>query len=200
MGPQLGTVSLTDYGTGLHQWLKGENYFLKWRYVLIFSAAVFLYNLLGQSLKGVFVVGILAVLGSYSTIYKRHIRIPSAIELVTIGTVTTAIAYGPVAGAVFGVVITLASEIISSAVDVFTIIYMIARGAIGVVAFYLGGMNIVILGLLMVLMFNIICQPFYLLPGDIETKMKGLYYLVINVSFNFIVFFFLGGFLLAIAA
>ena len=173
---------------------------MKWRYIIPASIAIWLYFFLGNTLKGVFVVGILAVLGSYSTIYKRSIKIPSAIELVTLGTVITSISYGPVAGAVFGVIITLASEIISSAIDIFTFVYMFARGVIGVVAFYLAATNIVLLGILMVLLFNVICQPIYLLPGDIEIKIKGLYFFVINMIFNFIAFFLLGSFLLKIAA
>ncbi|MBS3132728.1 hypothetical protein J4470_01185 [Candidatus Woesearchaeota archaeon] len=187
------------YLASFNSWLKDENYLMRWRYIIPASIALWLYFFLGNSLKGVFVVGVLAVAGSYSTIYKRSIRIPSAVELVTLGTVVTSISYGPFAGAVFGIIVTLASEIISSAVDVFTFLYMFARGVIGVAAFYMASTNIVLLGVLMVLLFNAICQPIYLLPGDIETKMKGLYFFVINIIFNFIAFFLLGGFLLKIA-
>jgi len=185
--------------SGLNSWISKENYFFKWRYIAPILIALILYSFL-DNIKGVFVVGTLAVAASYSTIYKRVFRIPSAIELVTLGTVITSITYGPVPGLVFGVMTTLASEIISSGVDMFTVLYMVVRGLIGVVAFYLAGWNIVVLGIAMVLMFNLICQPFYMLPGDIETKIKGIYFFIMNITFNFVAFFLLGNILLSIAA
>jgi len=190
---------IQEYLTGLNLWIKKENYLFRWRYIVPLVALFWLYQFLDNNLRGAIVVSILAVFASYSTIYKRVFRIPSAIELVTLGTVVTSISYGPLAGAVFGVTTTIASEIISAGVDMFTIIYAFARGVIGIAAFYLAGVNIVVLGILMVLLFNFICQPFYLLPGDIETKIKAIYFLIINIIFNFIAFFFLGKFLLAVA-
>jgi hypothetical protein len=183
----------------LRKWLSSQNYLLRWRYVAPAILVLWLYASLG-TMKGVVMVSVLALIASYSTIYKRVVKIPSAIEFVTLGTVTTAIAYGPVAGALFGVITTLSSEIISAGIDVFTIIYMFARGVIGVAAFYMQGTNIVMLGVLMALLFNIICQPIYQLPGDIETKIKGAYYFVISILFNFLAFFFLGGILKTLAA
>ncbi len=184
----------------LNAWLKKENYLVRWRYVLPAIALAWLYSSIVNSVKGVIVMSVLAVIASYSTIYKRVIRIPSAIELVTLGTVVVSISYGPLPGAVFGIVTTIASEIISSAVDMFTLVYAFARGVIGVVAFYLSGMNIVLLGLLMTLLFNGICQPIYLLPGDIETKIKAFYFFVMSIAFNLLAFFLLGNLLLRIAA
>ena len=179
---------------------KKENYFFKWRYVMPAMAMLLLYIFLGKDLKGAITVSILAIAASYSTIYKRVIRIPSAIELVVLGTVITSISYGPVAGAIFGVTTTIASEVISAAVDLFTFVYAFARGVIGVVAYFLAGMDIVLLGVLMTLLFNGICQPVYLLPGDFETKMKAVYFFTMNITFNFIAFFFLGNFLLSVTA
>ncbi|MBI2664620.1 hypothetical protein HYX10_04745 [Candidatus Woesearchaeota archaeon] len=190
---------LQNYFTIVNEGLRKENYFFKWRYVLPFSAVLWLYLFLGSNIKAVAIVSVLAVAASYSTIYKRVVRVPSAIELVTLGTVVTSIAYGPLVGAIFGVLTTIASEIISSAVDMFTMVYAFARGVIGATAFFLAGMNIVLLGVLMVLLFNLICQPVYMLPGDLETKIKALYYFVISISFNLLAFFLLGGILLSIA-
>ncbi len=187
----------------LNAWLKKEKYLFRWRYVLPSIVLAWVYISLVNSIKGVLVISVLAVIASYSTIYKRVVRIPSAIELVTLGTVVVSISYGPLPGAIFAVVTTIASEIISSAVDMFTLVYAFARGVIGVVAVYaypMVGGNIVLLGLLMTLLFNVICQPVYLLPGDIETKVKALYFFVMSISFNLLAFFLLGNLLLRIAA
>ncbi len=187
----------------LNLWLKKENYLFRWRYVIPAFVLVWIYISLVNSIKGVIIISVLAVVASYSTIYKRVVRIPSAIELVTLGTVVVSISYGPLPGAVFAVATTIASEIISSAVDMFTLVYAFARGVIGIVAGYayslLGG-NILLLGLSMVLLFNAICQPVYLLPGDLETKVKAMYFFVISIAFNLLSFFLLGNLLLRIAA
>ncbi len=194
---------VADVLSELIAWLKKENYLFKWRYVIPALALGWLYVSLVNSVKGVIIVSVLAVVASYSTIYKRVIRIPSAIELVTLGTVVVSISYGPLPGAVFAVVTTIASEIISSAVDMFTLVYAFARGIIGVIAVYAfqwTGGNMVLLGLLMALLFNAICQPVYLLPGDIETKVKAMYFFFMSIIFNLLAFFLLGNLLLKIAA
>ena len=183
----------------VHKGLKAESYFFKARYLLPIIAIAMLYQLL-DSFRGAVFIGILAIIASYSTIYKRVIRIPSAIETVTIGTAVTAINYGPLAGALFGAITTLASEIISGGIDMFTFVYMFARAVLGVAAFFLAGINTVMLGLIMTLAFNAICQPIYQLPGDIETRIKGVYFLIISVISNLILFFVFGDFLIGLAA
>ncbi len=201
----MGVLTREGVADGLSEltaWLKRENYLFRWRYVIPALVLGWLYILLDNG-KGVIIVSILAVIASYSTIYKRVIRIPSAIELVTLGTVVVSISYGPLPGAVFAVVTTIASEIISSAVDMFTLVYAFARGVIGIIAVYAfqwTGGNMVLLGLLMALLFNAICQPVYLIPGDIETKVKAMYFFFMSIIFNLLAFFLLGNLLLKIAA
>ncbi len=191
---------------GLKQFLSIDNV-LSWaaykaknltRYVftgkaaLMLTAMIVLLFFLKVSLKMLAVVAVLGTAASFSTIYKRYIRIPSAIELVTFGTVMTSIAYGPFIGAVFGAVTTLISEIVSAAVDMNTFMYIISRAVIGAVAFYLQGINIVMLGVIGVLIFGVISTPLYLLAGDFEAKWKTVYFLTLNFLFNFLVFSLLG--------
>jgi hypothetical protein len=165
---------------------------------LIVLAVVLLF---GNNIKDILFVGVLAVFASYSTIYKRTIRVPSAIELVTLGTVITGAAYGPLIGALFGVSTTLASEIISSGVDVFTAFYTLARGIAGIASYFLvaNGMGVVMTGMMALVIWHIISDFVYIVSGDVEAKIKVLYYAVVNTSFNLLVFFLLGGFLLNFA-
>lgn len=191
---------------GLKQFLSIDNV-LSWaayrtknltRYVftgkaaLIITSMIVLLFFLKVSLKMLVVVAVLGTAASFSTIYKRYIRMPSAIELVTFGTVMTSIAYGPFIGAVFGAVTTLISEIVSAAVDMNTFMYIISRATIGTAAFYLQGMNIVMLGIVGVIIFGVISTPLYILAGDFEAKWKSVYFLIINFLFNLLVFSLLG--------
>ncbi len=177
------------------------------KFVLIALAVIVILAIFGRNLKDAILVSILALAASYSTIYKRTIRVPSAIELVTVGTVICGAAYGPLIGILFGVLTTFASEIISSGIDAFTLFYAIARAFAGAAAFYLGNpagllaspLSVVALGMVAVGIFNVLCQPIYQMSGDIEARLKGIYYLIVNTLFNLVIFTFLGNLLLTIA-
>ena len=186
------------YLSQIISWVSKESYFFRWRYVLPFVIALWLYFIVGHSLKGVMLVGTLGLIASYSTVYRRVLRIPGSIELVTLGTVLTAVAYGPIAGALFGIITTITSEIISSEVNAFTPLYTFGRGVIGVAAFYLASLNIVTLGIAMVLLFNIITQSLRWLLGDVEQVIEGVYFFTTNSIFNILAFFVLGNFLLSV--
>ena len=135
-------------------------------------------------------LGLIAVL---STIYKRFMMVPPAVELVTFSTVMVGLSYGPVAGAVFGAVVTLAAEIFNSGVDAFIIGYIPARAIVGAVSSFFPTANIVYLGLSMSILYNLISQPLYALQSDAELRVKLLAFVIVNVSSNFIIFSLLGG-------
>ena len=182
------------------EFLKSLRNALKPKTVFILVAGIFVIALLGRNLKDVALVALLAVMASYSTVYKRIIRVSGAVELVTLGTVIIGAAYGPVLGAVFGVVTTLAAGITSTGFNAFTALSALARGISGAVSFYMSGtLSITGLGMLSVLIENVIYQPIYLLSGDVEAKLSSAYYAVVNTLFNFMVFSFFGELLLKFA-
>ncbi len=166
------------------------------------AAAVVAILLFGRNIKDILLVAALGIAASYSTIYKRTIRVPSAVELVTFGTIITGAAYGPAAGAVFGVVTTIASEIISSGVDVNTLFYAIARGIAGglaqvmIVGF---GWSVVMAGMAALVIWHVVCDAIYVLSGGIEAAPKIIYFAIVNTLFNLIVFSFFGSLLLGFA-
>ncbi len=182
--------------------IKNLRHALKPKTAFVIVAAIIIIAIFGKNIKDVLLVAALGIAASYSTIYKRTIRVPSAVELVTLGTVVTGAAYGPAAGAVFGVVTTVASEIISSGVDVNTLFYAIARGIAGglaqlmVVTF---GWSVVVAGMAALVIWHVVCDAIYVLSGGIEAVPKIIYFVIVNTLFNLLVFSFFGGFLLGIA-
>src|SRR3989338_7405119 len=80
------------------------------------------------------IVLVLGVAASFSTSYNRFIRVPPAVELVTFTTVIVSIKYGPVVGAVYAAVVTLAAEIMTNALDVFIISFVPSRVAIALIS------------------------------------------------------------------
>ncbi len=175
---------------------------LKPKTAILLIIAVAILAFYGKNLKDIILVAVLGILASYSTIYKRTIRVPSAVELVTLGTVITGVAYGPVVGALFGIITTFASEIISSGIDVFTLFYATSRGVSGALAQFLVvtlNINIVAMGMIALLIFHAISDIIYLLSGDVEAKLKVVYFLVVNTLFNFLMFSLFGKALLDFA-
>jgi hypothetical protein len=171
---------------------------------LFFAAGlVALLIFLNYNIKALIIILILGTLASYSTVWKRYLRgFPSAVELLTFGTAISGIAYGPTVGFAFGFVTNLAAEIISGAVDIFTFLYIFLRGIIGYVAWYLYWdvhLSIVWVGLISAAEFTVLTAPFYLLPGDVEAKLKVISSFFISLGVNFILFKVLGDLVLSIA-
>ncbi len=157
-------------------------------------AALMLLLFFRNYLKDAVILLLLGFIAVFSTIYKRFMRVPPAIELVTFSTVMVGISHGPVAGAIFGAVTTIAAEVFNSGVDAFIIGYIPARAVVGAASAFFPGANIVWLGLWMSVLYNLIAQPLYALQSDAELRMKLLAFVVINISSNFIIFSLLGAF------
>jgi hypothetical protein len=202
---------LAFYMAGLQararEWVARANKFIaKFRKSLTkkhYFFAIFLIVLLIllKDIKAVVVITVLGLLASYSTIYKRALRIPSAIELMTFGTVITGIAYGPTAGMVFGFVTNLAAEIISSGMDIFTFLYIFVRAFIGFLAWHLYwtyNLDVVTVGIISSCIFTFITAPFYMLPGDFEAKLKVIFFFFVSLGMNFVIFTILGNLVLKI--
>lgn len=141
-------------------------------------------------------ITLLGLIATFSTSYKRIIRIPPAIELVTFTTVMVSLAYGPVIGAVYAAVTTITAEIMTNALDIFIISFIPSRVFIAFTAgffFHLFGGNIVAVGAASTILYNIIAQPFYLFLADVEMRAKSFYFMFMNIGTNVIWFSLLGG-------
>ncbi|HIG97846.1 TPA: hypothetical protein HA231_00265 [Candidatus Woesearchaeota archaeon] len=182
--------------------LRNARHALTLKNAVIAAFAISMLLIFGSGIKDILLVAVLGTAASYSTIYKRTIRVPSAVELVTLGTVVTGAAYGPLVGAAFGIITTIASEIISSGVDVFTLFYATARGISGAVAFYAvnnWGFGMVAMGMTALVIFHAISDFIYIVSGDVEAKLKVVYFTITNTAFNLLVFTLFGKLLLRLA-
>jgi len=144
---------------------------------------------------------ILAIIGSFSTSYKRVIRVPPAVELVTFTTVMVSLAYGPLAGIIFAAVVTLAAEIMTNALDIFIISFIPSRAIIAVAAGFLFSQfngNIILTGFAASVLYNLLAQPFYLVMADAEMRMKSIFFIFLNIGSNFVIFTVLGRFLVSL--
>ena len=169
------------------------------RQALIFLAVILILFFFFSEIKSIIVVILLAIAGAFGQIYKRYVRFTSAVEFVTFGTVIVSVAYGWVAGALFALTVSFASEVISGNVDAFMLIYLPVRTLSGVFAAFLPFGSIFITGIVTVLFINLLSQLVYLLQSDAEIRIKGVIYLVVNIFFNVLLFNLFGDFFLKIA-
>jgi hypothetical protein len=141
-----------------------------------------------QQVKSGVVVLALALLAAFGQIYKRYLRVPSALEFVTFGTVLVGSAYGPVAGAVFALATSFAAEVISGGIDAFVVIYLPVRVVSGVLAAVLPFSSITAIGITVTLFINAASQPPYFFQPDTELRIKAVIYLVLNLVWNSLLF------------
>ncbi len=154
--------------------------------LFVLLSVLILFN--AQTALEILILGILFLAASFSTIYKPKIGIPFlGIELVTFGTVITALTYNPGIGFLFGFTSSLAESIISKTVGGITILYMITMGLVGAFAGYFD-IHIVLLGLLAMTFILIITQTPLFIFGDVDIKAASVLYIISNIIFNAIMF------------
>jgi len=156
--------------------------------VILAFAILLLTIIFTSQMRKIISILLLAAAGAFGQVYRRSIRIPPAIEFVTFGTVLVGYSYGPWAGAIFGVVVTIAAEIMSSTIDAFVVGYVPSRAAIGVIASFLTAQGIVDVGIWMTVAYNVLAQPLYLLQPDAELRLKLVFFVTGNIIFNVMLF------------
>ncbi len=162
------------------------------------AAIIFLY---ARQIALIISVVILLLLASFSTVYKRKMGMPlGGIELVTFGTVLTAVAFNPIIGLMFGIVSSLASEIISQNIGPLTWAYALSTGFLGLLAGYFSHLNLIFLGVAFTAASLLINQVIYLFIGDADIKSMTAVYIATNLIFNIILFATVGGRVLALLA
>ena len=166
----------------------------KKRVFLVF-VALFILSIFGDIIIPAAIILALGTAASFSTSYKRVIRMPPAIELVTFTTIIVSLAYGPIIGAVFAGIVTLTAEIMTNALDIFIISFVPSRIIIALTAGFFFNMfdgNIFLTGVASTILYNNLAQPFYLFLADVQMRAKSFFFVFLNIGTNFIFFTVLG--------
>lgn len=168
----------------------------KYALIAIFLIAIgYIFGISLESIEAMLIIGILFVLASVSTMYKRLFRAPPALELMTFTTVIVTMKYGIVAGLIFGALSQLVSEILSGAIDAQIVIFIPARALISVwiwASMSLFGVNdLFTLGMIAIVFYNLTVQPISFFIGDVQLKAKTIYYTIGYTTLNIFIFAFL---------
>ncbi len=172
----------------------------KKNHLILTAVIVFILYILGislESLEAIFVIIILFIAASFSTIYKRYFRLPPIFELMTLGTVLVTMKYGFIAGFVFGAIAQVASEIINGTIDAQILIFTPARALLALWIVFgtgvLGIEGVFGIGLLCIFAYNLMVAPISFFVGDMQLKAKTIYYTIGYTIMNFFVFSLLSG-------
>jgi hypothetical protein len=190
-------IEVRKRNASLRKWNKALFAVLLRNKLKVTIAVVLLFLIISFSsiILPVVVILTLGVIASFSTSYKRFIRVPPAIELVTFTTVIVSLAYGPIVGALYGAIVSFTAEILTNALDIFILTFVPSRAAIGLMAglffsFFNG--NILLTGVALSIAYNLMAQPVYIFLADVEMRMKSFFFLFLNIGTNFIWFAVLG--------
>lgn len=161
----------------------------KWLYIGVFFALLFVLAL-GINIKNVIMVVLLALVASFSTYYKKYIKFTIGFEFVTLATVLTAIAYGPLVGALVGLVSSIAAEVIPQLIDTSSFLWIISVPASAFVVYFFHGLGVPLfwLGIISILVQFIISEPIRIFWGDEYTRTMGWVNIVTTLGWTILWF------------
>ena len=152
-------------------------------------SAILLLILFTRQIASIIALLILAILASLSTSYQKKLGMPlGGVELVTFGTVIAGMAFGTITGFAFGIITSLASQIAAASLGPLTWVYVITIGILGAVAGNFAGVSAVLIGMGAVIANLLINQVVYIFIGDEDVKTAAVFYIVVNLVFNAILF------------
>lgn len=141
---------------------------------------------LGKHNKALLFIPGLTILASLSMFYNLFIRLSLGFEFIMLATVLCSVVYGPVVGVVVGLVSLFFAEFISTKLSYNTFVSFIGIAIIGFIASFYKGDNITMWGISMVVLYDAIIIPGYLMTGS--HPVKSFIYVVTHIPWNIWVF------------
>ena len=126
-----------------------------WKLTLTAGGVIFLSYLFGTSIATMIVLIVLILLASFSTFYFNFINAPVNFELVKLVTISVAYSQGVVAGLIVGILSTILGKVLIGRIDEKLPIAVAAISVIAVLAGVFSGASIVVLGIILVAIYNI---------------------------------------------
>src|SRR3989338_2485885 len=162
------------------------------RAAAVFMVALFvLMFFFWSQLKVLAVMAFFIALGAVSMLYNRWVRVSLGFELVMLGLVITAVAFGRLAGLVVGFTGLFLAEVLSGRFTHSTFVSFIGLAVVGLAAPNAFGIlegNITLTGILLTVIYDAVIAPGYVILGSNPGR-TGLF-VVTHLAFNAWVFSF----------
>lgn len=164
-----------------------------WKHKKLFILGFFILLLLavlGINIKSAVMVVLLTVIASVSTIYKKYMKFTIGFELVTFSTVLTAVAYGPLIGAIVGFVSAVAAEVLPQLIDPSSFFWILSLPLSAVLAAFLYSLGVPIfwLGMLSVVVQLAVSEPMRIFSGDQYLVTMGTVNIITTLVWNILFF------------
>lgn len=170
--------------------------------VAILIAALAVAVIFRELLKAVLAMSALFLIGAFSTFYRRKLENFGELgfEFVTFTTVIAGVAFGPIAGAIFGFVTAFAAMAIARDMEPTSFLFVAASTIIGAAAQPLSShLGILSLGLISIAFSAMLAQFFtFFIQPELEPKIVVATGIIVNFAANYILFAYLAKPILAI--
>ncbi len=134
----------------------------------------------------------MALPSTFITMYKRVVRLPPALELISLTATMATVFYGPVVGIIYTIIVNFASEVASGHPDEMTLTYFPSRIVQVLFVHFaytsFGLTGIVALGVWGNVAFNAVQQPIFMALVDVEKRLKAVYFVMLNIPLNILIF------------
>jgi len=160
--------------------------------ITLLLLAITLFITFTDTIITVLVLVAMGIPATFITMYKRFVRLPPALELISITTVMATIFYGPIIGIIYTIIVNVSSEIASGHPDEMTLTYFPSR-IIQVLFIHFTwtyGLitTIFAVGVWSVVAFNAVQQPLFMALVDVEKRLKAIYFIALNIPLNILIF------------
>lgn len=128
------------------------------------------------------VMALFIIIGILSMMYNRWIKVSLGVELIMVGTILTAVAYGRFPAIVVGFVALFFAEMLTDRFTYSTFVSFIGLFVVAMVVPLFTNSSITAIGIWMTLLYDIIILPGYVLLGS--SPWRSLLFFVTHISFN----------------
>ncbi len=161
--------------------------------IIILLGLIFFSGLVKMLIIGAFFI----VLGAFSMIYNRWLKLSIGIELIMLGFIMMTVLYGPIPGIIVGMIALFWAEVMTGRFTYSTVVSFIGIGIVGFLIPLLPFQdNITMLGILATIIYDAIIVPGYILLGS--EPWRSFLFGVGHIIFNIWVFFGIAPWLLTI--
>ena len=171
---------------------KKEKEYKKKQRIILAILIIFLLAFIIDSLAKILLMSFLLILNFLFAFLKK--KIPKmrmgkyflGIEIIMFCTVITSISFGPKIGAIMGSLLMLINYIAERRVSQYTIITLVLYSAIGFSAFYFKHIDIITLGLIITIIYNVLSA---IIVSFLGANMKTMFVFgIVNTLFNLFLF------------
>ena len=185
---------------GLESFASLLKFLVEKKFIILFVlAALVLLFFFWAYIKTLVVMVFFIILGAFSMIYNRWIKVSVGVEFIMLGLVVTSIVFGRLPGLIVGMVGLFLAEVISERFTYSTFVSFIGIAVVGLTApnvFHWMDGSITSTGIIMTLLYNAIIMPGYLLLGS--NLGRSALFMITHIIFNVWVFSFIAPLLVRI--